>query len=506
MERLTAQDLSMVWPDDLGWPQDIGVIALLDGIAMIDRRGRFCIEDARTAIEHRLPRVRRFRQVLLTPRYGLGWPMWVDAPAVDLTHHVRVLDVPAPADDQQMLRVVERLRRRRLDRSRPLWEMWFLTGLPDGRVAWFVRVHHAIADGVAGVGILEAFLDTQPTVPTVSPTPWTPESAPTARELFLDNGRRRIRELTRAVAAIVHLGTTLRNLRDALPVLREVLAEGSAPRTSLNRPIGQGRTVALVRGSLDLTKRIAHTHGGTVNDVLMAAMAGGLRDLLRARGEPTDIVLRAYVPVALHRERRGEPRANTDGMMVVRLPLGIADPAQRLREIAAETARRRKLRRPAGGSLLRFGLLQRTLLKLMARQRWANVYAANVPGPAARLYVAGAPVLELFPLVPLIGNITLGVGALSYTDQFNITAVADECTCPDLDVFVRGVDTSMRSLADSLSATHHAPTFGPLLPAAEACPIPQARRWVTNGPAQRVRRPLPGRPRRGHAHPWRWRS
>jgi WS/DGAT/MGAT family acyltransferase len=447
MERLTAQDLSMLWPDDLGWPQDIGVIAVLDGATLLDEHGRFRIEDARKAIEHRLPRMRRFRQVLLVPRRGLGWPMWVDAPAVDLTYHVRVLEVPAPADEKEILRAVEQLRRRRLDRSRPLWEMWFLTGLPGGRVAWYVRVHHTIADGVAGIAMLAAFLDTQPARPTGSAPSWAPEPVPASRDLCLDNARRRLREFTRAVTAIRHLGKTLRNLRDAWPAVREVLAEGSAPRTSLNRPIGPGRAVALVRGNLDLTRQIAHTHGATVNDVLMAAMAGGLRDVLRARGEPTeDVVLRVYVPVALHRERRGAARTNVDGMMVVRLPVGIADPVQRLRWIAAETVERRKLRRPAGGSLLRFGLLQRTLLKLMSRQRWANVYAANVPGPTARLYVADAPVLELFPLVPLIGNVTLGVGALSYAGQFNMTAVADERSCPDLDVFVRGVERSLRSL------------------------------------------------------------
>jgi diacylglycerol O-acyltransferase len=369
---------------------------------------------------------------------------------------VRVLDVPEPADEKEILRTVERLRRRRLDRSRPLWEMWFLTGLPNGRIAWYVRVHHTIADGVAGIAMLAAFLDTQPALPTGSaPPPWTREPVPTARDLFRDNARSRLRELMRAVAAIMHVGTTLRNLRDAWPAVREVLAEGRAPRTSLNRPIGHGRTVALVRGDLDLTKQIAHAHGATVNDVLMAAMAGGLRDILRARGEPTDdLVLRVYVPVALHRERRREARTNVDGVMVVRLPLGLTDPAQRLRWIAAETVELRKLRRPAGGSLLRFGLLQRTLLKLMARQRWANAYAANVPGPGVRLYFAEAPVLELFPLVPLIGNITLGVGALSYAGQFNITAIVDERSCPDLDVFVRGVETSLRSLAESLTAVH----------------------------------------------------
>jgi WS/DGAT/MGAT family acyltransferase len=196
-----------------------------------------------------------------------------------------------------------------------------------------------------------------------------------------------------------------------------------------------------------VAKQIAHAHDATVNDVLMTAMAGGLRALLLARGEGVErIALRAYVPMSLHREPPGKARGNLDGMMVVRLPVGVADPVERLRMIAAETAGRRKLRRTAGGALFRFPFLQRLLMRLMSRQRWANTYAANVPGPSMPLYFAGARVLELFPLVPLTGNITVGIGALSYAGQFNITVVADQDACPDIGVFVQGLQDDLRSL------------------------------------------------------------
>lgn len=247
---------------------------------------------------------------------------------------------------------------------------------------------------------------------------------------------------------MARLPTALRDLRAAWPAFREAFAEELAPRTSLSRPLGPGRRLALVRSRLDLVKQVAHAHDAKANDVLMTAMSNGLRHMLLRRGEQVDgVVLRAYVPVSLHRERTGQARGNLDGMMVVRLPVGVEDPASVLGHIAAETAERRKLRRASGGALFRFSRVQRNVMKFMTRQRWANTYAANVPGPPMLLYFAGAPVLELFPLVPLTGNVTIGVGALSYAGQFNVTVVADEDACPDIDVFTSGFEDALSALA-----------------------------------------------------------
>jgi hypothetical protein len=146
--------------------------------------------------------------------------------------------------------------------------------------------------------------------------------------------------------------------------------------------------------------------------------------------------------------------------MVVPLPLGVADPVQRLRLITGETVERKKLTRPPAGTLLRNGLVQRAFLHVMARQRWANTYVANVPGPPVQLYLAGAPLLEVFPLVPLIGNVTLGVGALSYAGQFNLTVVADEAACPDVEIFAAGVAAELRSLTASLPRSTAQATAG----------------------------------------------
>lgn len=158
VERLTAEDQLMLWPDEI-WPQEIGALSILDASSLLDPGGRFRIEAVREVIASRLHVVPRFRQLLYVPRRGLGGPLWVDAPAFDLGDHVRVVPLPAPGDEAALLLATEQLRRRRLDRSRPLWEMSFLPGLPENRVGMFVKMHHAIADGIAGVATLGALLD-----------------------------------------------------------------------------------------------------------------------------------------------------------------------------------------------------------------------------------------------------------------------------------------------------------------------------------------------------------
>jgi diacylglycerol O-acyltransferase len=455
MERLSAQDLMMLWPEELGWSQDIGALVILDGRRLLDADGRFLIEKARDEIGGRLHLVPRFRQLLYRPAFGLGWPLWVDAPSIDIAEHVRVLPLEAPADESRLLLACEELRHRRLNRSRPLWEMWFLPGLPDGRVGLFMKLHHAIADGIAGVAALGALVDLVPDPPRTSAPPWTPAPMPSTRELFADNLRRRLQAIVRAFTRLDHPVDTVRQARRGWPAMREVFAEPRAPRTSLNRRIGWHRSFALIRSDLALVKRIAHAHDAKVNDVLMAVLAGGLRELLLGRGERVDgLVLRAFVPVSLHTGQPGQARGNLDGAMVVPLPIGEPDNARRLRLIAAETAQRKKQHRPQGGTLFRNIPIQRAFLRLAPHQHVTNTYAANVPGPPVPLYFAGARVLEVFPIVPILGNLSIGVGALSYAGQFNITTVADRGTCPDLEVFVEGARRSLAALAERGTSQH----------------------------------------------------
>jgi diacylglycerol O-acyltransferase / wax synthase len=450
VDRLSAHDLMMLWPEEFGWSQDIGALAILDGGGLLDADGRFSIEQVREQIRRRLHLVPRFRQLLYQPRLGLGWPLWTDAPGVDIAEHVQEFRLRTPADEPRLLLACEELRRRGLDRSRPLWEMWFLTGLVGGRVGLFIKVHHAIADGVAGVAALGAFVDAVPDPPEMGQPPWTPAAMPSARELLDDNLRQRRGELGRTLTKLAHPADTARQARRGWPAAREAFVEARAPRTSLTQRIGWHRRFALVRSNLEVVKRTAHAHDAKVNDVLLTVVASGLRDLLRGRGEPVDgVVLRAFVPVSLH-TGVGQARGNRDGAMLVPLPVGEPDELRRLRLIAAETAARKKKSRPAGGTLFRNAVIQRAALRAAPHQRVMNTYAANVPGPPVPLYFVGAPILEMFPVVPLMANVSVGVGALSYAGQFNLTAVADKELCPDLEVFADGARRSLEVLAASV--------------------------------------------------------
>jgi WS/DGAT/MGAT family acyltransferase len=452
LERVTASDLFLLLWDDYGWSSDIGGLAILNGTSLLDRDGRIRIEAVRTRLEPRLHLVPRFRQLLYRPRRGLGWPLWVDAPRFDLADHIRVHPVAAPGGQAQLLAACQELAARRLDPARPLWELWLLPGLPDRQVGAYLRLHHAIADGTAALAVFGALLDAAPDAPTPGrATAVDPGTVPAASQLLADNLRRRRAELGRGWAGLAHPGRTLAQARAAWPAWREVLAEQPAPHTSLNRPVGTGRRLAIIRSRLDLTKQIAHAHHATVNDVVLAAVAGGLRQLLASRGEDVhDLVQRAMVTISIHHEQPGQARGNKPGWMMVPLPLGEPDPARRLELIAAETAARKHKARPeAGSGIFRFAAGQRAWYRHFPRQRSVNLVVTNVAGPPVPLYLAGARLLELFPMMPVMGNLTLVVGVLSYAGQLNLTATADHDRRPDLEVFVQGV----RSALDDLTRT-----------------------------------------------------
>ncbi len=451
IERLTAEDQIMLWPDEI-WPQDIGAIALLDGCNLLDPDGRFRIEAVREAVAGRLHLAPRFRQLLYVPPRELGGPLWVDAPAFDIADHVREFPLLAPVDEAQLLLTVEELRRRRLDRARPLWELWFVTGLPERRLGLFMRTHHCIADGIAGVATLGTFLDVDPHAIAAPGPPWTPAPLPSTADLSSDSRQRHADQLGRTVSMLAHPVSSARRVLGAWPAMRELLAEQELPATSLDQLVGPGRNFALIRSSIDRVKEIAHAHDAKVNDVLLTVIAGGLRALLRSRGEPVkDALLRVYVPVSLRHGQYAGARGNQIAQMVVPLPVGVSDPAQRLQHITTETARRKTMSRPSVGKMPHRGVAGRMFLKLLNRQR-VNVTTADLPGPEFPLYLAGARLLEVFPVLPLIGRVSLGVGAMSYAGQFNITAVADKDAFPDIDIFAAGVRDELDALDVSMDA------------------------------------------------------
>lgn len=253
---------------------------------------------------------------------------------------------------------------------------------------------------MAAMTTIAAFLDADPDAPITPASPWTPAPPPSDRELFIDNARRHLRAAGRAGSMLIRPGATARHARQAWPAIRELLAEEPATRTSLDRMVGPGRSLAVIRASLDEVKTVAHAHGATVNDVLLALTAGGLRAVLRRRGEPVGgTVVRAYVPVSLRPRAGGRLQGNLIAQMAVPLAMREPDGGDELRRLAAETAARKMRARTSLGTLIRGRLVRRLMLFAVMRQR-VNVTTASIPGPAVPLYLTGARVLEVFPVCP----------------------------------------------------------------------------------------------------------
>jgi diacylglycerol O-acyltransferase / wax synthase len=271
--------------------------------------------------------------------------------------------------------------------------------------------------------------------------------------LLVDNVRRRADRAVRALSTVAHPLERTRRVRQGWPALRELVVAAPGPVTSLGRLIGPGRELALLRSDLADVKVIAHAHDAKINDVLLAAIAGGVRRLLQSRGETIEnLSVPIYVPVSLRLGPGGEQvGGNLISQMIIHLPIGESDPARQLQLISAESAARKALQRTPLGELFRNKLLAGVMLKLVARER-VNIVSADLPGPPIPLYFAGAQVLEVFPLVNLIGTVSLGVAALSYAGTFNITIVADADTYPDLEEFARGARTALEALAARSSA------------------------------------------------------
>jgi WS/DGAT/MGAT family acyltransferase len=448
VERLTADDLVML-DASATWPQDIGALAILDGAALTDATGAFRIDAVRRLIEGRLGAVPRFRQVIHVPGRGLGPPLWADVTRLAIDDHIHLLPLPAGSGDAELLTVVEGLRRRPLDPSRPMWEMWFLPGLSEGRVAWFVKLHHAMADGLAAMTTVRALLDPVTTSGDGSGSAaWRATPIPRARILLADALRRRVSAVVGLGRLLLRPRETLRELRRALPALRELLAEKPASRTSLGALIGTDRNLALIRAPIALVRRIGRASDATANDLLLAMTAAGLRALLQHRRERVErVTVRVYVPVTLRRRLGGTQQGNRIAQMVVPLHLDDAPPGHRLRRIAAETARRKARARTALGLLFHGRLVRGLLLKAVIRQR-VHVTTASIPGGHRRRTLAGARLLEVFPILPLVGNVPLGVGAIAYGGTVGIGLTADRATYPDLDV----LGAAMRAELDALAA------------------------------------------------------
>jgi diacylglycerol O-acyltransferase / wax synthase len=453
-QRLSVQDAGFLYLEHAGLPQHVAILAVVEGGPLHDQDGRLRLAAVREQLDRRLHLAPRLRQLVVRPPLGQGLPLWADDPAFDLADHVRAVQVAAPGDERELLALCDQLCLRLLDRTRPLWELWLITGLAQGRVGLVLKLHHALADGLAAVQIAGALLlDATPDAPSPQPPPWRPRPLPSGWVLVADNLRGRGAALAVALARLRHPGTLPAQARMLAGAWRMV-GDGRRPprRSPLRQPLGGRRRLVLVRARLAVVKQIAHAHHGTVNDVLLAAVAGGLRALLLARGVLVEgLTLRASVPVALRRASAAAALGNQVGLMVVPLPVGEPDPARRLRQVTQATTQRK--RRPEVLAGLRpVGSLTvlRALNRYSRHQHLVDLFITNVPGPQVPLFVVGARLLEAFPVVQVAGNVPLSVAGLSYDGQLNVGIQSDPDALPDVEVFADGL---RRSLEELVAAT-----------------------------------------------------
>jgi diacylglycerol O-acyltransferase / wax synthase len=454
-QRLSVQDAGFLYLEHAGLPQHVAILAVAEGGPLHDPDGRLRLDALRQQLGGRLQLIPRLRQRVLSPPVGQGLPLWVDDPGFDLANHVRTVQVPVPGGEPELLGLCDQLCLRLLDRARPLWELWLVAGLANGRVGLVLKLHHSLADGLAALQLAGILLDGTADAPSPTAPPRQPGPAPSGWALGADNLWGRGAGLVAALARLRHPGRLAAQARVLAGAGRMVASGRRHQRRSvLRRPVGGRRRLAVVRAQLAVVKAVARGHGATVNDLVLAAVTGGLRALLVARGTPVDgLTLYASVPVALR--AGGADTAglgNQVGLMVVPLPVGEPDPAQRLQHITRATTERK--RRPERLASLRpIGSLTilRALNRYSRHQRIVDLFVTNVPGPKRPLYLLGARLLEVFPVVQVAGNVPLSLAVLSYDGQLNIGIQSDPDGLPDLDVFVDGLRRSLEELGAATS-------------------------------------------------------
>ena len=403
---------------------------------------------------------------------GLSWPEWQDDARFDVARHLGHAALPTPGGDEELYEWASGFFSQRLDRQRPLWEMVLVEGLAHGRWALATKTHHCMVDGVGSVDVGHLLLDTSPEQPTDPPPASTVTRRGKDRAAREDGpgARDPLARLARAWAGLLpgdtvmhaaHAGAHgVRHPREALRTARQALGMvvqeelHPAPRTSLNEPIGTLRRFAVVRVPLADLKEIGHALGGTVNDVALCATASALRALLQARGEQLpEAGLRAMVPMNIRQASERLALGNRVSSLFLELPVAEADLARRFRETVARSRTLKSDGSQAEGTdalIALTGLIPPVAHAAIAQALYAtrlfNVTVTNVPGPQQTLYALGAPLREVYPLVPLAAEHALGVAVVSYDGNVFFGVVADKDTVPDLDVMLDELGASIRDL------------------------------------------------------------
>ena len=448
MEKLSTLDAAFLEVEDAVSHMHIGSIGIFEGPPPDAR-------ELRAMVAAKLPLVPRYRQVVRTVPLDMGHPVWVDDQHFNLDYHLRRTALPSPGAGPELRRLVGRVMSQQLDRGRPLWEMWAVEGLEGDRWGLISKIHHCMVDGIAGSDLVDRMLDREPFASDRTPEEWVPESPPSpARLLAVGLGETAAMPL-RLVTAVLRTPRVLASGRDAAAgLLRLGATVKPPPTTSLNGPVGRNRRWGWARAQLDEIREIRAHLGGTVNDVVLACITGGLRRLLLVRGESVVGPIRTLVPVSVRQEDQHGECNNRVTAMFADLPVAIEDPAARLLAIHAHLLDLKASHEAeAGAALTSLGNYTAPVAvalgeRLATRipQRSVNTVTTNVPGPQYPLYACGRRMLEALPYVPLAGHVRLGIAIYSYDGACTFGVTADYDAADDIDVLCEGIESSLTEL------------------------------------------------------------
>ena len=411
----------------------------------------------------RLHLVPRYRQRLAHVPLAQGRPVWVDDPYFNPRYHIRHAALPRPADDTELKRLAGRLFSQRLDRSKPLWEIWLVQRMSGGRFALIAKTHHALVDGISGVDITTVLFDAVPEPVAVprAPKPWTARPLPGRAKLLGEALLERSTvpaEMTRGARVL------LRAPRHALSQAREALASvgattvaginSPAPTSPFNVDIGPHRRYTFLDADLSRFKAIKDSLGGTLNDVVLASVSLALGRYLREQGHDTEgLVLKAMVPVSVRASSQRGALGNQVAAMWAPLPVGVEKPAECLRQITAAMEGLKKSRQAVGAQVLTnlAGFAPPTILsqaaRLQARQPFFNLVVTNVPGPQFPLYLLGRRLQILYPVVPLARRQALGIAVMSYDGHLGFGLLGDYDALPELESIALDIKAAIAALS-----------------------------------------------------------
>ncbi len=457
MDRMSPQDSLFLAVEDDRNPMHIGNVSVFEGPAP-------SYGDLVRTVASNLSLVPRYRQRVRFVPLELGRPVWVDDAHFQILYHIRHTAVPSPGSAEQLRNLAGRVFAQNLDRGKPLWELWMVEGLEEGRWALISKVHHCMVDGVSGTDLLTVLLDREPQPPPVRTPRWEPDAEPSDLHLLADmvadailDPINRVRGLPIVARATLASGLGLANPTNIWNFVSSLGSWAQPTAGSLNGPIGPHRRWSWANGTLEQVKEIRTALGGTVNDVVLCAITRGFRDLLIGRGEAVaGKVVRTLVPVSVRRESEKGRYNNRVSGLFPGLPVGIEDPVERLAAVRKQMEGfKRSGQAVAGDALTQLsGFAPPMLLSVSARlathseQRLVQTVTTNVPGPQFPLYAAGRQLVYAYPYVPIAGSVRIGIAIFSYLGGLNFGVTGDYDSVPDLEVLTRGIEAGIAELLE----------------------------------------------------------